>query len=57
MNILETKITFFEKDEFDIHPPNNDPIVITIRRDEWEIIKVLVDQGNSIDTMCLRGYD
>lgn len=44
-------ITFSEKDAANIHPYNDDPVVITVRCNEWEIKRVLVYQGSSADIL------
>lgn len=48
--ILQIDINFF-KDTIGIHPHNEDPMVITIRCDQWEIRRVLIDQGTSTDIL------
>lgn len=42
----EVEIAFSEKDVVDIHPYNDDPMIITVRYKEWEIRRVLVDKGS-----------
>lgn len=48
---LEVKISFSEKDAICIHPHNDDPIIITIRCDECEIIRVMLHKGSSTDIL------
>lgn len=48
---LEATIAFSKKDETGVHPHNDDPMVITIRCGEWEIKRVLVNQGNSTNIL------
>lgn len=40
----EATIIFLEKDAVGIHPHNDDP-AITVKCEDWEIKKVMVDQG------------
>lgn len=40
----EATTAFSEKVVDDIHPHDDDPMVITLRCDEWEIKRVLIDQ-------------
>lgn len=42
----ETEIAFSEKGVTGIHPHDENPMVITVTYDEWEIIRGLVDQGS-----------
>lgn len=42
----EVVITFLEKDASEIHPHNDGPMVIVVKCEEWEIKRVLVDQGS-----------
>lgn len=42
-------ITLSEKDVVGLHPHNDDPMVITIEIEEWEIKRVIVDQQSSAD--------
>lgn len=39
---------FSKKDATGIHPHNNDSMVIIVKCKDWEIKRVLVDQGSSI---------
>lgn len=39
----EVEIAFFEKNDAGIYPHNDDPMVITVRYDTWEIKRVLID--------------
>lgn len=34
-----------------INPHNNDPLVITIQHDNWDIRRVLIDPSNSTDIL------
>lgn len=43
MKTLEIEITFLDKDATCIHPQNDDPMIITLRCDDWEIRRVLMD--------------
>lgn len=43
----EIEIAFSEKDATSIYLYNNDPMVITVRRNDWKIKRVLVDQRSS----------
>lgn len=54
---LEVKISFSEKDAICIHPHNDDPIIITIRCDECEIIRVMVYKGSSTDILYLDSFE
>lgn len=40
------EIIFSKREATNIHPYNDDPMVITMRCDEWKIKRVLVDQGS-----------
>lgn len=42
----KTIIPFSKKDATGIHPHNDVRMVITVRCDEWETKRVLVDQGS-----------
>lgn len=53
----EAKIIFFERDVFDIHPQNDDLMVITIQWDEWEIKTVLIDQESSSDILYWDAFE
>lgn len=44
-------IVFYGKDIAEIHPNDNNPMVIIIRCDKWEIKRLLIDQGNSTDIL------
>lgn len=45
------QILNIEKDVACIHPHNSNPIVITVRCDDWEIRRVPVDQGSYADIL------
>ena len=46
-----SKISFSKKDAVNINPHNDDPVVITVRCDEWKIKIVPVDQESSADIL------
>lgn len=48
---LESDITISGKDTAEIYPHDKDFIVITIRCDDWEIKRELVDRGSFADTI------
>ncbi|CAI8583186.1 unnamed protein product [Vicia faba] len=62
---LKFDITFSKKNATSIHPHNNNPMVITIKFDDCEITRVLIDQGRStnilywddLERLCLNLYD
>lgn len=47
----ESKISFSKKDAANINPHNDDPVVITVRCDEWKIKIVSVGQGSFADIL------
>lgn len=47
LEMPEAIIDFFKKDIVGIHPYNDDPMVIDVKWEEWEIKRVLLDQGSS----------
>lgn len=47
----EANITFFEEDVLGINPHNDDPLVITVQRDNWDIKHILLDSGSSSDVL------
>lgn len=53
----EAEISFSKKDEACVHPHNDDPMVITVRCDDWKIKRVLVDQGSSINILYWDAFD
>lgn len=57
MESPESEITFFEKDAPCIHLNDNDHMVITIRCDNWEIKRVLIDQISSADILYLDVFE
>lgn len=48
MKTPEVVISFSEKYVFGVHPHNDDLMVIEIKCEEWEIKRVLVDQGSFV---------
>lgn len=52
----ETEISFSGKDVVGIHSHNDDPTVIIIRCDEWEIRRVIVNQGIYIYILYLGAF-
>lgn len=44
-------IIFSEEDALDINPCDNDPLVITVKHDNWDIRCVLIDPGSSTDVL------
>lgn len=47
----EAVITFSWKYKSGIYPYNDDPMVITVKYEEYDIKRVLVDQGSSADIL------
>lgn len=47
LKTLEAKISFSKKDAVDIHPNNDNLMVITFWCDEWEMKRNIVNQGNT----------
>lgn len=50
-------ISFSGKELTNIHPHNDDPVVITIICDKWEIKRVLVDQGSSTNILYWEAFE
>lgn len=50
-------IIFSEEDMFDIHSHKNDPMVIIVKCEEWDIKRVLVDQGSSTNILYLDAFE
>lgn len=44
-------IIFSEEDALDINPRDDDPLVITMQYGNWNIMRILIDPGCSIDVM------
>ena len=44
-------ITFSKKYVTGIHPHNDDLMVIVIKSKDWEIKRVLVDEGSTVDVL------
>lgn len=44
-------VVFSEEDAFDVHPHNDDPMVITVKYEEWKIKRFLVDQGSFVNIL------
>lgn len=51
LEAIEYEISFFEKNVADTHPHDDNPVVITVRCDNWKIKKVFIDQGCSTDIL------
>lgn len=45
LEVPEAETSFSEKDAIGIHSHNDDPTVITVKCDNWEIKRLLIDQG------------
>lgn len=57
MKAPEAVIAFSEEDVFGVHPHNDDPMVITVKCEEWEIKGFLVYQGSSVDIMYWNSFE
>lgn len=57
MEALESGTALFEKDIIGIHPRDDDLMVITVRRGNLEIKKVLIDQGRCLDILYLDIFE
>lgn len=57
MDTLETVTALSEKDTSDIHPHNDDPMAISVKCETWEIKRVLVDQGSSINILYWDAFE
>lgn len=54
---MEFDTTFFEKDVTIIHPHDNDPMLIIVRCDDWEIKRVLNYQWSSTNILYLDAFE
>nr|XP_023887813.1 uncharacterized protein LOC111999933 [Quercus suber] len=52
----EPNIVFFEKDDRGIRQPHDNPLVIMLRMEEFNMHWVLVDNGSSIDIIYLSSF-
>lgn len=48
---MDSRITFSEKDSTSIHPRDNDPMVITVKCDHWEINKVVINHLSYVNIL------
>lgn len=48
---IRINITFFDEDIIKVNPHDNDPMIIIVQHDNWDIMRVLIDYGNSTDVM------
>lgn len=48
---VEVHITFSKEDAIEVHPHDNDPLVITVRHVKWDIKRVLVDPDSFTDVL------
>ncbi|KAK3004786.1 hypothetical protein RJ639_020125 [Escallonia herrerae] len=51
-----TMITFFDKDSKDIKTPHDDPLVITIKAGNFDLKRVLVDNGSSVEILFYDAF-
>ena len=49
-------IDFSERDSRDIRQPNDDPLVIMLRVEEFNIHRVHIDNGSSADIIYLPAF-
>ena len=47
----EANIIFSREDAMHIHPHDDDPLVITVQHDIWDIMRVMIDPGRSTDIL------
>ena len=52
----EPDIIFSERDGCNIRQPYDDPLVILLRVEEFNIHRVLIDNGNSADIIYLPAF-
>ena len=52
----ELNIIFLERDSCDIRQPHDDPLVIMLRVKEFNIHRVLIDNGSSTDIIYLPAF-
>ena len=52
----ELDIVFFKRDARGIRQPHNDSLVIMVRMEEFNIHRVLVDNGSSLDIIYLLAF-
>lgn len=57
MEAPEVVIVFSEKDVSGIHPHNDDLMVISVKFEEWEIKRVLMDQGSSTNILYWDAFE
>lgn len=50
-------IIFSEEDMFGVHSHNNDPMVIIVKCEEWDIKRVRVDQGSSTNILYSVAFE
>lgn len=50
-------IVLSKKDVSEIHPHSDDPMVISVKSEEWNIKRILVDQGSSVDILYLEAFE
>ena len=56
MSVNET-ISFSDSDLHDVQLPHNDPLVITLRIENYDVKRVLVDQGSFAEVMYQELYE
>ncbi|KAK3007731.1 hypothetical protein RJ639_014782 [Escallonia herrerae] len=49
-------ITFFEEDSKDIQTPHDDPLVITVRAGNFDVKRVLIDNGSSAEILFFDAF-
>lgn len=49
--LLETMVIFSKKDAVGIHPHNDDPMVITVKWEDCEIKRALINQRSSTNIL------
>lgn len=51
------EITFSNKDVVDILPHKNDPMVIIVQYNNWDLKRILIDRRSSLDTLFYDAFE
>ncbi|KAK3014505.1 hypothetical protein RJ639_009408 [Escallonia herrerae] len=54
--VLVATITFSDKDSKDIQTPHDDPLVITVRAGNFDVKRVLIDNGSSAEILFFDAF-
>ena len=52
----ESDIVFFERDTREVRQPHDDLLLIMLRMEEFNIYRVLEDNGSSVDIIYLLAF-